>query len=173
MGVDAGFQFGTGYLAADPAQGNKFLQAWNGINGTSVVAAGALDTGGLRTKAKFLVALGSATTTNFFTVSGGNDDEYGGYWHTADLGDGKQRIDFLRNVVLGLLFDQTKEYGSEWVAKKMAGRAEAWAAQVSGRASKAMLNWMTETRVAMPTSFVVGGVLEVLKKRWENSQKEG
>ena len=86
------------------------------------------------------------------------------------LCDSHQTHVFVRNVVLGVLFDQGKEYGSEWVAKKVAGRAEALAAQVSGKASQAVLRWVTATRVALPASFVIGGVPEVVKKKWESAQ---
>lgn len=171
MGVDAGFQFGTGYVAADAKNGSKVGQAWDGINGTSIIAAGAIDASGLKAKAKFLLAIGSATATNLFTVSGGNVDKYKSYWHMVDFSQAKQSHEFIRNVVLGVLFDQGKEHGSEWVAKKVAGRAEEWAAQASGKASQAVLRWVTEARVALPASFVVGGVPEVMKKKWESAQE--
>ena len=119
MGVDAGFQFGTGYLAADSAQGNKGLQAWNGMNGISVVAAGAIDTGGLKNKAKFLIALGSAVGTNLFTVSGGNSVNYGSIGHIVNFSNHDQTVEFVRNVILSTLFDQSKEHGSEWIAKRV------------------------------------------------------
>lgn len=170
MGVDAGFQFGTGYLAADAAQGNKGLQAWNGMNGVSVVAAGAIDTGGLKNKAKFLVALGSAVGTNLFTVSGGNAVNYGSVGHIVDFSNRDQTVEFVRNVVLSTLFDQSKEHGSEWIAKRLAARAEAMASQASGKASQAVLRFVTEARVALPASIVIGGSMEVPKKKWENNK---
>jgi hypothetical protein len=170
MGVDAGFQFGTGYLAADSAQGNKGLQAWNGMNGVSIVAAGAIDTGGLKNKGKFLVALGSAVGTNLFTVSGGNAANYGSVGHIVDFTNHDQTVEFVRNVVLSTLFDQTKEHGSEWIAKRLAARAEAMASQASGKASQAVLRFVTEARVALPASIVIGGSMEVPKKKWENNK---
>ncbi|MGI4887029.1 MAG: hypothetical protein ACRYFR_18900 [Janthinobacterium lividum] len=169
MGLDAGFQFGTGYLAAKPGKNSRMVQAANGVNGTSVVAAGAISVGEAKPLAKFLVAFGSSAMTNLVTVNGENFDKYQTVWHMPDLHDSHQAVEYARNVILGTLFDQSKEYGSEWVAKRLAGRAEEWAAQASGQASKAVLKWVTETRVALPASFVIGGVPETLKKRWENN----
>ncbi|MGI4887031.1 MAG: hypothetical protein ACRYFR_18910 [Janthinobacterium lividum] len=170
MGLDAGFQFGTGYLAADPAQGNKGLQAWNGMKGVSVLAAGAIGTGELTKKAKFLVALGSAVGTNLVTVSGGNAVNYGSVWHVVDFSNRNQTVEFVRNVVLSTLFDQSKEHGSEWIAKRMAARAEDWASRATGKATQAALRFVTEARVALPTSLFIGGSMEVPKKMWENSK---
>lgn len=174
MGVDASFQFGTGYVAAnpDPAKGSRVRQALGGINGTSIIAAGLIDAGGLKAKAKFLLALGSAATTNLVTLSKENSDRYGSALHMVDFHDTGQSIEYVRNVILGTLFDQGKEYGSEWVTGRVVGRAEEWAARTSGRLQKAALQWITESRVALPSSFVIGGVPEVLKKKWEQRQAE-
>ena len=171
MGVDFSFQFGTGYIAADSKRGDKVNQALSGVNGTSILAAGAIDASGLKAKAKFLLAVGSAVTTNLFTVSGDNVTDYKGYWHMTDFGDTAQSHAFVRNVILGVLFDQGKEHGAEWVAKRVAGRAEDMAAKASGKASQSVLRWVTEARVALPASFVIGGVPEVAKKTWEGNQK--
>ena len=40
MAVDVGFQFGTGYLAANPNRGSRLAQVRDSVNGTSVLAAG-------------------------------------------------------------------------------------------------------------------------------------
>ena len=169
MGVDAGFQFGTGYLASKSGNNSRLVQAANGVNGTSVVAAGLISVGGAKTYAKFLVALGSAAGTNLVTVSGEIFDRYESVWHTPDFHDSNQTVEYVRNVILGTLFDQGKEYGAGWVAKRAAGRAEAWAARASGKASQAALRWVTESRISLPASLVIGGVPETLKKRWENN----
>ena len=171
MFVDAGFQFGTGYLAADPNKGSKSIQARDGINGTSVLAAGAISVGEVKTAAKFLVALGSAAATNLVTVSGENVENYGSYGHMVDFHDSNQTVAYVRNVILGTLFDQGKEYGAEWVAKRAVGRLEGAFAHASGRTSQAVLRWVTETRVALPTGLVLGGVPEVLKKKWEQRRE--
>jgi len=173
MFIDAGFQFGTTYVTADPSKGSKFKQAVGGINGTQVAAAGLVSVGeNARAGAGFLVALGTATTTNLVTVSRGNVNKYGGYWHVVDFHDSGQSVEYVRNVVIGTIADPLKELGAGAFAKRLAGGAESWASQATGRATRAVLKVITEKRVELPASVVLGGVVEVPKKLWERQQED-
>lgn len=91
------------------------------------MAAGAIDTGGLQGKTKFLVALGSAVGTNMFAASGGNAVNYGFAGRIVDFSKRDQTAEFARNVVPSTLFNRCKEHGAEWIAKRLAARAEAMA----------------------------------------------
>lgn len=168
MSVDISFQFGTSYLTADPSKGARSAQALQSINGTQVLGAGAIVGGeNARAGAKFLVALGTAVTTNLVTVSGSNAQKYKSYWHMVNFQDSQQGLEYVRNVIIGTLADPLKEMGAGTIAKQAAGRAEEWAAQASGKASRAVLKLVTETRVELPATIVLGSLVEIPKKLWE------
>lgn len=90
----------------------------------------------------------------------------------VDFHNSAQAVEYVRNVVIGTLTDPLKELGAGTIAKRFAGQAEKWTEHASGKAVQAVLKQVTETRVELPASLVLGSVVEVPKKLWERRHEE-
>lgn len=170
MATDAVFQYGTGYIAADPARGSKAEQAFNQVNGTSIIAAGLISTDGWSKGAKFLTALGSSAATNLVTVSRGNSQKDNSFWHVANLSDQQERSDYATNVMLGVVFDQVKEHGSEYIGEQAARLLKEHTLPGAGTIGSTLGRWLTKERVTLTTGFIIGGTPETIKKQGENKK---
>lgn len=126
----------------------------------------------MRLGAKFLLGLGTAATTNLITLSRGNNTKYNSYWHMVDLHDSAQTIEYVRNVIISTLADPLKELGASTIAKGLTGQAEHLAEQASGKFTRTVLKWVTEKRIELPASIVLGSLVEVPKKLWERQHEE-
>ena len=171
MGVDAGIQFAAGFATGHGSALERGEQAAQGVNGTSLLVSGIVNTEGLDLSklGKWLVAGSSAVASNLVTLSAENMKKYkGGPFHMVDFHDAQQVDGFAFNVVLGMLLDR----GREGLVEKGTEKILEKAAHASGRAHQAATRWVSATRVSLGLSLNLGSGFESGKKKLEHLWEE-
>jgi hypothetical protein len=164
-GTDLTIQLGGGFVMGKGSVGARASQAISGVNGTSLVLAGTINTAGipLSRLAKWLVPASTAAVSNGFTVNGDNFDKYGSYGHLVDLTNGQEASKYAFNIILGTLLDRGREVLTESGTESLVRAATS----ISGQAQRAASRWMTETRVSLGLNLYMGVGFELNKKGLE------
>ena len=177
FGIRAGRDFGIQLISGFVTSKGSFLDRGTGalfnINGSSILLAGILNTGGLELKlpAKLLMATGIAAAGNLVTVKYANIEKHGSLVYGVDLHDHKERNEFLIGVGVSGLLDVGTEFGTGLLAPHAARLARGIMATSAGRAVPATLRAVRATRFILPLSFGIGTVAETGKKTWEYNKE--
>jgi hypothetical protein len=164
-GTDLSIQLGGGFAMGNGSALNRTKQAISGVNVTSVLLAGAINTNGmtLNRLAKWLIPATTAAVSNGFTVNGDNLDKYGSYAHLVNLADGQEAAKYAFNIILGTVLDRSREVLTEHGTEKLVGMA----ARASGRAQQAAVRWISASRVNLHLNLDLGISFESGKKSLE------
>lgn len=171
VGTDFGIQFTGGFVTGNGSVTQRGKEAFRGINGTSLLVSGLVNTDGLDLSklAKWLMAGSTAVAGNLVTVSVENKKKYkGSAVHLMDFQDSQQVYGFAFNVVLGMLLDR----GREGLVEKGTEKILEKTAHASGRAQKPATRWVSATWVSLGLNLNMGSAFESGKKTLEHLWEE-
>ena len=179
-GTDAGVQLISGFATGKGSAWQRTKYAVANVNATSIIVAALINTEGMRlptnwfakTGVKMLIAGGTAAAGNLVTVSIANIGTYGTGWHGVDFHDSDERNNFFIGVGLSAGLDVGKEYATDFLAPSVAKFTRRTIASASGRALMPTLRPVNAKLMTWPTSFGIGTVSEIRKKRWEKNKEE-
>jgi hypothetical protein len=157
-GTDLTIQFGGGFITSQGTVSERARQAAAGVNGTSLLLAGTVNTSGipLSKLAKWLVPASTAAVSNGLTVSVDNRTKYGNALHMVDLSDNQEAAKYAFNILIGTLLDRGREVLTESGSSGLAGSL----AGASGRVQR----WLSESRVSLGLNLYMGVGFETNKK---------
>ncbi len=158
--IDGTTQLVSGSIAKD----GDLLEAFYGINYTSLFLSAAVNTQELKLGAKLLVGTVSAALSNGLSASAENYNKDGNPFHLVKLNNRYQVLGYIGAVAWSVPFDLLKDIGGEKGAKLLSEQAIELAKHSSGRVLKAIVRTVSEKQVSLGLVVTLGTAFELPKK---------